>query len=126
MFPDARYIHLIRNPRDNILAAHLTDYLHSFEIDGPDTKDILYSRSLSWKYHYDIVKASPKPEHWLEITFEDFILNQTGTLARIEEFVDKKLVKIPVSREPVGRYKNKKVPYYTFFGQYIAPLHKDT
>lgn len=36
MFPEIKYIHWVRNPRDNILARHLTDDLHDFGIDYPD------------------------------------------------------------------------------------------
>jgi hypothetical protein len=41
MFPEIRYIHWTRNPRDNILARHLTDDLHDFGIGYPDVDQFL-------------------------------------------------------------------------------------
>ena len=28
-------------------------------------------RAISWKYQYDIVKATPRPAKWIEVRFED-------------------------------------------------------
>ncbi len=61
MFPDMKYIFWIRDPRDSILASHKTDDLADFGVPYPPTDDIRLSRAISWKYQYDIVKATPKP-----------------------------------------------------------------
>lgn len=44
LFPEIHYIHWVRNPRDNILARHLTDDLHDFGIDYPPVDDFLQAR----------------------------------------------------------------------------------
>ncbi len=41
LFPEIHYIHWVRNPRDNILARHLTDDLRDFSIDYPNVDDFL-------------------------------------------------------------------------------------
>ena len=116
MFPEIRYIFWIRNPRDCILGVHLTDNLNDFGIQHPATEDERLRRAISWKYQHDLVKATPKPEHWLEVRFEDFILRQEETLARLEDFLGIKLAKIPVQPESVGRWKlDQGINYYDFF-----------
>ena len=59
MYPDMKYIFWIRNPRDSILGAHLTDNLNDFGISYEPTEDVRLRRAISWKYQYDLIKASP-------------------------------------------------------------------
>lgn len=80
MFPDIKYIFWIRNPRDCILGRHLTDDLRDFGVPYPETDDIYLRRAVSWKYQYDLVKAVAKPNQWIEVRFEDFVLKQEDTL----------------------------------------------
>jgi hypothetical protein len=115
MFPDAKYIFWIRDPRDCILNRHLTDDLRDFGIQYPLTDDVYLRRAISWKYQYDLVKATPKPRHWIEVRFEDFVLRQDETLQRLEEFLGIRLAKIPVRPEAVGRWKqSSEARYYDF------------
>jgi len=116
LFPEMKYIFWIRNPRDCILGRHLTDDLSDFGIPYPTTEDIRLRRAISWKYQYDLVQRIPKPAHWIEVRFEDFVLNQEQTLARLEDFLGKKLAKIEVNPEAVGRYlQDDEVNYFDFF-----------
>jgi len=113
MFPEARYIHWVRDPRDSIIGSHLTDDLSNFgvpydklagrEMGKPD--DIRLMRAISWKYQREIVKAAPAPRHTIQVRFEDFIRTQRATLRRLEEFLGIPLAKVIVSREPIGRWK---------------------
>jgi len=105
MFPDAFYIHWGRDPRDSILGAHLTDDLADFGIPYDHTEDVRLRRAISWKYQREIVKATPPPRHAIEVRFEDFVLDQDRTLARLEEFLGFRLAKIEVRPEAVGRWK---------------------
>jgi len=105
MFPDAFYIHWVRDPRDSILGAHLTDDLADFGIPYDHTEDVRLRRAISWKYQREIVKATPPPRHAIEVRFEDFVLDQDRTLARLEEFLGFRLAKIEVRPEAVGRWK---------------------
>ncbi len=115
MYPEAKYIFWIRDPRDCILGRHLTDDLRDFGINYPLTDDLKLRRAISWKYQYDLVHATPRPQHWLEVRFEDFVLNQEETLTRLEEFLGFPLARIPVNRQAVGRWrKDSDVSAYDF------------
>ncbi len=135
LFPEAKYILWVRDPRDCILGRHLTDDLAEWGIsypdvgpasqtaeapetetdsDGetqpvepdPDPEIVRLRRAISWKYQYDLVNATPKPAQWIEVRFEDFVLRQDETLARLEEFLGFPLAKIPVNVEAVGRWRH--------------------
>jgi hypothetical protein len=115
MFPEIKYIFWIRNPRDCILGGHLTDDLSNWGIQYPPTEDVRLRRAISWKYQYDLVKSTPKPKHWIEVRFEDFILRQEETLGRLEEFLGFKLARIPVRPGAIDRWKQDEgVSYYNF------------
>ncbi|MCP4164759.1 MAG: sulfotransferase [Chloroflexi bacterium] len=118
MFPDARYVMWVRDPRDSILKSHLTDDLHDFGISYPETDSERLRRAISWKYQYDLVEATPPPANVIEVRFEDFILDQETTLARLEAFLDIDLALIPVRPESVGRWKEDGGQHYFDF---LAP-----
>lgn len=105
-FPDIMYIHWIRDPRDSILGKHLTDDLHDFGISYEKNDDPIINRALSWKYQREIMRATPPPANMIEVRFEDFVLDQDRTLARLEDFLGIKLAKIDVRPESVGRWRN--------------------
>ena len=105
LFPDIRYIFWIRDPRDCIIGGHVTDDLSVFGIDYPRTDDIRLRRAISWKYQYDLVRATPQPAHWLEVRFEDFVLRQAETLARLEPYLGIPLARIPVRPETLERWR---------------------
>lgn len=139
MFPEIKYIYWVRNPRDNILARHLTDNLSDFGIESPDADDFLAEhfphyvdqasrsseqmeelrmrlrRAISWHYQYEIVKATPKPRNWIVVRFEDFVTQQEATLQRLEAYLGFPLARIIVRRETVGRYDQLQgVSYFDF------------
>ena len=105
MFPDIRYIHWTRDPRDSILGVHLTDDLARFGVEYERTDDVRLMRAISWKYQREIVKATPPPKYAIDVRFEDFVLRQDETLARLEGFLGIPLAKIEVKPEAVGRWK---------------------
>ena len=116
MFPDTRYVFWIRNPRDSIIGRHVTDDLNDFGIEYPTTEHERLRRAISWKYQFDLVKATPKPKNWLEVRFEDFCLRQEETLARLEDYLGIVLARIPVQTEPIDRWqRDEGVSYYEFF-----------
>jgi hypothetical protein len=106
MFPDAHYIFWVRDPRDSILNAHLTDDLGDFGVpyDKP-ADDLLMMRAISWKYQRDIVRATPAPKHCLHLRFEDFVLKQDQVLKQLEEFLGVPMGRIIVRPDAVGRWK---------------------
>ena len=115
MYPDIKYIFWIRNPRDCILGGHLTDNLTDFGIPYPPTEDERLRRAISWKYQYDLMQSTPRPKNWMEVRFEDFVLNQEETLGKIENFLGIKLETIPVHPETIDRWKvDQGTNYYDF------------
>jgi hypothetical protein len=120
MFPEIKYIYWIRNPRDCVLAGPVYD-LAEFGIPYSKTEDITLRRAISWKYQWDIVKATPRPANWIAVRFEDFVLRQNETLARLEEFLGMDLARIIVRRDAVDRWKHAKgVNYFDFFAPAMA------
>ena len=142
MFPEIKYIYWMRNPRDNILARHKTDDLTDFGIHYPDVDAYLHERyphlvdaasaspaqmeelrmrlrrAFSWQYQYEIVKATPKPQHWIVVRFEDFVLQQEATLQRLEAYLGIPLARILVRRETVGRHgQTDGVSYFDFLDE---------
>ena len=110
MFPDIRYIHWIRDPRDCILGSHKTDNLMDFGVEYSLTDDIYERRAISWYYQYQLMKATPKPKHLIQIRFEDFVLKQEETLKLLEDFLGFSLGRIIVRPEAVYRWKRKEKP----------------
>lgn len=105
LFPDASFIHWVRDPRDSILGAHLTDDLADFGVPYEHTDNLRLRRAISWKYQMEIVRATPKPKRWISIRFEDFVLRQDETLSQLSAFLGFPLAKIPVRPDAVGRYR---------------------
>ncbi len=106
MFPDTKFIFWVRDPRDCVLNRHITDDLRTFGIDYPPTDDIRLRRAISWKYQAELVKATPRPANWLEVRFEDFVLQQEATLARLEAYLGIPLGRIIVRPDAVERYRH--------------------
>lgn len=122
LFPEIKYIFWVRNPRDCILGRHLTDDLNDFGIPYPEAEEVRLRRAISWKYQYDLVKATPKPRYWIEVRFEDFVLRQEETLARLEDYLGLKLARIPVRPEVVDRWRTaEESSYYDF----LAPAMQE-
>ena len=105
MFPDAKYIQWIRDPRDCILGRHKTDDLSEWGVEYPRTDDVRERRAISWRYQYELMKATPAPKHCIRVRFEDFVLNQEESLRRLEEFLEIPLARIIVRPDSVGRWK---------------------
>ncbi len=116
LFPDIKYIHWIRDPRDCILNGHLTDDLSDFGVPYEKTDDLRMRRAISWKYQREIVKATPQPKNTITLRFEDMVLNQDDTLKKLEAYLGIPMAKIPMRPDSVGRYKTDEgVHMFDFF-----------
>jgi hypothetical protein len=123
MFPDAYYIHWVRDPRDSIIGAHLTDDLADFGVPYERSDDVRLRRAISWKYQRELVKATPPAARMIQVRFEDFVLRQDETVQRLEAFLGFPLVRIPVKRDPIGRWKTDTGRHdFDFFVEDIAEL----
>jgi hypothetical protein len=120
-FPDAHYIWVVRDPRDVTRGGHQTDDLERFAIPHPTPDDEMLRRAISWKYQYDVVATTPKPQRWLKVRFEDFVLAQEKTLERMEAFLGFELARIPVHKEAAFRWRRREnVPTFDFWNEIIA------
>jgi len=124
LYPDIRYIYWIRNPRDCILGRHVTDDLSDFGVQYPKTDNVRLRRAISWKYQFEIVKATPRPANWIEVRFEDLVMQQESTLTRLEKFLGIPLARIIVRPDSIARYKtDKDVNYFDFFEPCMREYH---
>jgi len=105
LLPEAYYVHIVRDPRDCLLGSHLTDDLAEWDVPCPNTDDQIEQRVASWKYQYEIVKATPTPKRFFLLRYEDFVLDQESTLQRLEEFLGFPLAHIVVNTTRVGKWK---------------------
>lgn len=105
MFPDIKYIYWIRDPRDSIIGHHVTDDLADFGVPYERTTDVREMRAISWKYQSELYRATPPPANLIQVRFEDFVLNQERTLARLETFLGIPLARIAVRPASIGRWK---------------------
>ncbi|MCL2159504.1 MAG: sulfotransferase [Oscillospiraceae bacterium] len=118
MFPEIKYIHWTRDPRDCILGSHLTDDLHDFGIDYPKTDDTREKRAYSWKYQRELMKATPSPKNLLSLRFEDMVQCQDETLKKLEGYLGIKMAKIEMRSDSVGRWKTDTGCHmYDFFAE---------
>jgi len=123
MFPDNMYIMWVRDPRDAILGAHLTDDLADFGVPCERSADVRRRRATSWKYQREIVKATPPPRHMITVRFEDFVLKQEETLAVLARYLGLNLAKIPVRSESVGRWRlDRGIHDFPFFVEDLTEL----
>ena len=105
MFPEAYFIHWVRDPRDSIMGAHVTDDLADFGVQYEPTDDLERKRAISWYYQREIVRATPRPKHTRLVKFEDFVLQQQRELNRLRRFLGFRLEPIPVKADPMWKWK---------------------
>ncbi len=127
LFPDIKYIFWVRDPRDSILGAHLTDDLEDFGIKYDKSDNVYVNRSISWLYQRAIVKAVPPPKNKIYVRFEDFVLKQDEVLKHLEDFLGFNLAKIPVRNDSVGRWRIQGCPVdMSFFKDELIELNYST
>jgi hypothetical protein len=71
-------------------------------------------RAASWKYHYDIVKQTPSPQHFFRVRFEDYILDHTPTRKSVEDVIGQPLESLnlnPAKTRSFGMHYEKRFPF---------------
>ena len=117
LFPKANFIHWVRHPGDVIIKMMGVDRLEKWNI--PCTKYWFHEwnykmRAVSWKYHYDIVMDTPKPEKFKTVRFEDYILKQESTLKELSAFLNIEMQPVKVNPKKVGVRKLDVYKKYAF------------
>lgn len=107
MFPDAYYIHWVRDIDDACFRGHPLGWLKRFGIESETTADVTAARRIQWHYNEWVVATTPQPENFITIRFEDFVCAQDQTLKTLEQFLQLPLVRIPVDPKAVGRFKRR-------------------
>lgn len=107
LFPDAYYIHWIRDGRDTILKPHGTDNLRQWHIPTEVTlgTDRRKRAAISWKYHEELIEQTPKPRHWLKIRLRDMVYRQGEMITAMNGFLGMRVNPIPMFTDVVGRWK---------------------
>ena len=59
--PDIYYIYWVRDPRDSIVGAHITDDSPTSACPTSAPMTWRRRRAISWRYQYDIMQATPPP-----------------------------------------------------------------
>jgi hypothetical protein len=125
MLPAVRYVHIVRDPRDGLLKSHRnTDDLRRCNVRCPELDDELARRVASWKYQYDIVRATPQPDHFISVKFEDLVLDHESTMQRLEDFLGIPLARIVIDKTRVGQWKTdpRLVPYVALLADDMRSL----
>lgn len=114
MFPNAHYIHWIRNP--NSFGKHPSDNFERWNMPISSASILSYVNTgveeervraaISCKYQWDIVESIPKPKRFIRIRYEDFCLNQDKEIQRIEKFLNKSLKPVDVKTDSVYKWRN--------------------
>ena len=107
MFPQARYVFIVRDPRDCLLGAHLTDNLARFNVPCPGLDDRFDQRVASWKYQYEIVKATPEPANFISVRYEDLVLDHDVVMTSLEDFLGIPLARVIVDKNRIGLWKSE-------------------
>lgn len=84
VFPSARFIHVVRDPRDNV---------HSFSrvpFDADDTATLAYR----WNYYNTAILAASRrsPPSFLRLRYEDLVRNPEAEMERLCRFLDVQFV----------------------------------
>ena len=117
LFPRMKYIYWVRDPRDVILGAHVTDDFGWMAVPFETPEDVMIRRAASWKYQWDLVKATPKPEYFMRVRYEDFVENPEETLGRLEDFLGMPLARTEVLKTRIGLWRRvrpaQNIPFLT-------------
>lgn len=122
LYPEIKYIYIVRDPRDNIMKRHVTDFLKDFNVPMMETKDEMCNRALSWLYQRQIVVSTPKPKFFYEVKFENLVLNPEMEIDRLADFLDSDLQNISTNREALYRYEMQDAKIYSFWIEEMKKL----
>lgn len=80
IFPTARFIHLVRDYRDNLVSLLQVDF------EMPNVTLLTYR----WRYSFNVIEQSAAlhPERFLRIRYEDFVRRPEPEFSRICQFLD--------------------------------------
>ena len=103
LFPEMRFIHIYRDPRD------VTASYHAFSWGGDDYSTIAQRLAKMYNYWFDLRDELPH-DCFREVGLEQLAANPNNELQKIMEFLNLDLeddqLKIPLDKVHAGRWKN--------------------
>ncbi len=114
LYPEALFIHWVRDPRDVISKNHGTDLLEQWGVEhgGPVGNNMNFkARAWSWIYQDQIVRHSAEVlgvKHVLPMTLEFWARNQGKAVEKLREFTGLQIKPLAVKPGVVGKWRGQK------------------
>ena len=125
LLPKATFIYWVRHPEGSCGRMAGVDRLEKWGI--PCKKFWFHEwnykiRVVSWKYHYDIVMHTPRPQNFLRIRFEDYVQQQDRSRKAVEELIGYELKNIELDQAKVVTYQRQLSKKYPFLRESMNEL----
>ena len=128
LLPEATFVLWSRHPEGATKKMTGVDRLEKWNI--PCKKFLFHDfntkiKVVSWKYHYDIVAQTPKPKNYIELRYEDYVLNQATSKTALEEVVGKPLKMVELHKIKADTSGSKLKKRYRFLRSAMDDLGYD-
>jgi hypothetical protein len=128
LLPNATFVLWSRHPEGATKKMTGVDRLEKWNI--PCKKFLLHDfntkiKVVSWKYHYDIVNQTPKSKNYIELRFEDYVLNQETSKLALEKVIGKPLALVELNKAKADTSGSKLKRRYKFLRNAMDALNYD-
>lgn len=125
LLPEATFVYWVRHPEGSCARMTGMDRLEKWNV--PAKRFWIHEwnyklRVQSWKYLYDIVKQTPIPKRFIQIKFEDYVLQHDDLRPQLETYLDVPLVPRELDSSKVGPYHKKLGKRYPFLKEAMDQL----
>jgi len=108
LFPEARFLWWVRDPRDVIMKDHGTDRLDEWGVKTGLPRENNYThvqRAYSWLYQEQVVSQTPSPRHLLRVRMEDWCRDQAAVNREVTDFIGLPVRTLVVRSGRIGRWR---------------------